>query len=152
MKKLFLLLIALAFAIPSFAQKSDRNHNRDDRKKEMQEFKINYIADEIDLSGDLKEKFAEIYSQMEQERRAIFKSIKSAEKITENANATEEDFEKAAAKISQSRAEMVNLEKKYDEKFATFLSQKQLFKLHQAEMKFMDKMRSMRDNKKKSKK
>ena len=147
--KLLLLALALLFALPSFAQKSRSQGNNDQRRKEFLEIKLDFLAKEIDLKEDQKKQFYDLYSQMETERRAIFKKIKTAEKsIKDNKNASEADYEKATKEIADARAEMSQVDKKYDERFATFLSKKQLFKLKEAENKFMEKARECRDKKK----
>lgn len=148
MKYRFLLLIlAVLFALPSFAHGGGDKGN-DSNKKEMAEFKLKFLADELDLKEDQKKEFEEVYTQMVSERRAVFKRIKKAEKsISENKNATEADYERANKEINDAKNEMSLIEKKYDEKFATFLSKKQIYKLKEAENKFKDIVRECRDKK-----
>lgn len=148
--KILVLLIALVFALPSFAQKNgDKAKGKEQQRKEMMEFKLNFLSEEIGLKENQKKQFDELYTQMEAERRAIFKKIKKAEKsISENKNASEADYEKANQEITDARAEMAKIEKKYDEKFATFLTKKQMYQLHQAEEKFMQRLRDMHSLKK----
>ena len=151
--KILIILMALLFAVPAFAQKHHSDKDREERKKEMMEFKMNFIAQEIDLKEDQKKQFTILYTQMETERRAIFKRIKKAEKsISENTSASEADYEKASKEITAARAEMAQLEKQYDEKFATFLTAKQMYKLKEAENKFTQKMQECRDKKKQERK
>ena len=88
---------------------------------------------------------------MEVERRAIYKKIKKAEKSVADKDASEAAYEKASKEIQAARAEMVQIEQQYDEKFASFLSKKQMFKLREAEGKFMQKMQDCKE-KRKSKK
>lgn len=151
--KLFLLLLfAALIAIPSFAQKkADRDHEA--KKKEFMEFKLNFLAEELELRDDQRKQFNEVYMQMETERRAIFKRIKTAEKsIKDNKEASEADYEKANSEISAAKADMVKVEDKYNDKFATFLTKKQLFKLKEAENKFTEKIQQCKDKRKHKKK
>lgn len=152
--KILILILAALFVFPSFAQKQASGaKDKDSRRQEMLELKLDYLAKEIDLKEDQKKQFDELYTQMETERRAIFKKIKSAEKaIKNNKDATEADYEKASNEINSAKAEMSRIEKQYNEKFATFLSKKQLYKLNQAENTFMQKMQNCRDKKKHEKK
>lgn len=146
--RLLLLLLAIAFFIPSFAQKHG-DKDREAKRKEMTEFKLKFIADEMGLKDDQRKQFMEVYGQMESERRAIFHKIKTAEKqIKDNKNATEADYEKANQEITEARDRMAAIDKKYDEKFATFLSKKQIYRMKEAENKFSEKIRLCRDKKK----
>lgn len=148
--KILIVLLAICFAIPSFAQKkahSGKDH--DTKRQEMLELKLDFLASEIDLKEDQKKQFVELYSQMEMERRAVFKKIKASEKsIKENKDASEADYDKANKEITAAKAEMAQIEKQYDEKFATFLTKKQMFKLKEAENAFTQRMKDCRDKKK----
>lgn len=148
MKKYILLcLLILSFAVPTFAQKNQQG-NKEERKKEMMEFKLKFIAEEIGLQEDQKKQFNEVYTQMENERRAAFKKMKEADKkIKNNPKASEADYDKANQEINLARQQMSAIEANYDKKFEKFLSKKQLFKMKEAENKFMDRIRSCRDKK-----
>lgn len=151
--KLILIIAALALALPSFAQKNHDKKDHSTKRKEMLEFKLKYLADEIDLKEDQKKQFNELYTQMEAERRAVFKRIKQAEKsISDKKDATEADYEKATIEINNARAEISRIDAKYDAKFAKFLTKKQLYKLKEAENKYIEKVRNCRDKKIKEKK
>lgn len=152
--KLILLMIVTLLALPGFGQKK-ASHDKDkaEWRKEMLDLKLDFLANEINLRDDQKKQFVELYSQMETERRAIFKKIKTAEKsIKDNKDASESDYDKASKEISAAKAEMAQVEKQYDEKFATFLTKKQMYKLKEAEGKFTQKMQDCRDKKKHEKK
>lgn len=152
-RKLLLLFVLAILAVPTFAQKHHGDKNKEDRKKEFLEIKLKFLADEIDLKEDQKKQFEELYSQMEAERRQTFKKIKGIEKkMSEKRDASEADYESAVEDLQKAKDEMTVIEKKYDEKFANFLSKKQLFKLHEAEQKFMERARNCRDKKLKEKK
>lgn len=151
-RKVLFLMLTILFALPSFAQK---HHDKDKeaRRKEMMEFKLKFIGDEIGLNDDQKKQFNDIYTQMETERRQIFRKIKNAEKkIADNKNASEEDYEKANKEISDAKNEMTAIDKKYEDKFTTFLSKKQIYNMKAAETKFMETMRDCRDKKRAEKK
>ena len=69
-------------------------------------------------------------------------------KLKKNPDATEEDYQKVTDSMNKAKAEAASIEKEYDEKFAEFLSQKQIFKMKSAENEFRQKMEEMRHNKK----
>lgn len=150
--KVLLLSMILLLALPSFAQKHT-DKDKEAKRKELMEIKLNYLADEMDLQGEKKKQFFEVYSQMESERRKIFKKIKAAEKrISGTKDASENDYEKASNEITEAKNEMAQIEAKYDEKFATFLTKKQIYTMKAAESKFMEKVRGCRDKRKALKK
>ena len=150
MKKTILLsLMILLTAMGALAQQKKGNG---DKAKEFLEFKLKFIADEMELKGDARQKFNETYSQMEQERRQLFKKSKEIEKRIKNSkNASEAEYDKANKELTEVKAKMADIEKKYDAKFSKFLTKKQLFKMKEAEEKFMEKVREYHAKKKDAK-
>lgn len=146
MKKTILLILMGFVALAGFAQSKE---DRDAKAKEFMEFKIKFLADEMELKGDVRQKFVALYTQYETEKRVLWKNAKELEKkIKNNKNATETDYDewqKAKAKID-------DLDSAYNKKFAQFLNSKQMYKLKTAEEAFMRKMRDCRDKKKGEKK
>lgn len=151
--RILFILFSICLFIPAFSQKNCDEGSHAAKRKEMTQFKLDYLAKEIDLREDQKKQFYELYGQMEAERRAIFKKMKAAEKsISENKNAGESDYDKATKEINAAKSEMAVVEKQYDDKFSTFLSKKQMYKLKEAEAKFTQKMQECRDKKRNKKK
>lgn len=125
----------------AYAQKKDKKEMR----KQVHEFKLKYLAQEMEISGDKEKKFIEVYNQMSQEKRAIYKEIKTQEKkIKNSANATDADYKAATSAIASAKEKEAAIDKKYEEKFAKFLTPKQIFKMREAEEKFRAKMREMK--------
>lgn len=152
MRKLILLVTVCILALsPVYGQKKSQK-DRAAMRKEMLEFKIKYLSQEMDLSKEQQEKFTELYRQMNEEKRVLFRATRAAEKKVSNAaNATDADYEAAASAMTQMKEKDAEIDKKYDKKFATFLSSKQIFKMKAGEDKFrqrMHKMRKQRKNKK----
>ncbi len=135
MKKYILfILIAAILPIASFAQ--DNNHKQ--WWKEMQEYKMNFIAKEIGLSEEQKEKFFPIYNEME---AAIFKLNKETRELEKKISSNKQDvsdieYEKAAEAMFELNAKEGSIEESYFTKFQSVLTPKQLFKLKIAERKF----------------
>ena len=150
--KILLILLTILFALPSFSQNSKTTADHESRRKEMMEFKLKFLADEMGLNDSQKKQFNELYIQMENERRTAHKKMKAAEKIIKvNKNASEADYDKASKDIAAAKAQMAQIEKNYDDKFSKFLTKKQLFKLREAEDKFKETVRKCRDKKKSEK-
>lgn len=147
--RLLFITVLILCMLPSYAQKHRNGANDKEKRKEFMEFKLDFLSKELDLKEDQKKQFYEVYTQMESERRAVFKKIKQAEKsVRENKDASDADYEKASKEITAAKNEMMQLEKQYDEKFATFLSKKQMFKLKEAESAFNQRMQECKEKKK----
>ncbi|MGN0238041.1 MAG: hypothetical protein ACI4AK_08175 [Lepagella sp.] len=153
-KYLILALLAIfTFTSPLAAQNKNRGKDREEMKREIQEFKLKFLAQEMDLEESKQKQFFELYTQMEEEKLKVIKDTKALEKKLKDAeNATDAEYETVSKAITAAKEKEAEIEKRYDEKFSQFLSPRQIFKMKSAEQKFRDKMREMRRNKCKSKK
>lgn len=146
MKKQLLLLIlfiSAAFFFQALAQPK-RDPGPDPKMmKEITEYKMKFLAQEMDLKEDQKEKFVELYQKMSEERMQNFRRMRQLEDSLKE-NASEEDYKKASEGIADLKLADARIEKEYDAKFAKFLSQKQIYKMKEAEEKFRRKMHDMR--------
>lgn len=116
--------------------------------KEIQEFKLKYLAQEMDLKEDQQQKFFDLYNEMTAKRFAVMKAARRLErKVKKNENATEDDYKAVTEAINKAKADEASIEKEYDAKFSTFLSQKQIFKMKSAEDSFRKKLEEMRHKK-----
>lgn len=145
MKKYIILLIASIFAIlPADAQQR-KGKDHDAMFKEVQDFKLKFLAQEMELREDQQKKFFELYNQMSDEKGKLFRETKNLEKkLTDSKDASDSEYEAVSKAITAAKEKDAEIEKKYDEKFSQFLSAKQVFKMKEAEGKFRDKMREMR--------
>lgn len=144
MKRIVLFMLMLVTLGVGYAQRPEA---RGKMWREVQEFKLKYLAQEIDLKEEDRAKFNDLYSRLEKERGEIFCEARKARKCVKgDKNATQADYEAASQTMANCRAKEAALVKEYDKKFAAFLSPKQIFKLHEAEDVFNNKMREMRKN------
>lgn len=151
MKKLLILLMVALVAIPGALAQKKVPHK--EKMKELQEFKMKFLAQEIDLADDQKQKFFDTYSAMNEERKRVFEEAKAVEKrVKADKNATDADYVALNDAWTSAKAQDAAIEKKYDEKFSTFLSPKQIVKMKQAEDSFRKKMRDMHHKRSKNKK
>lgn len=143
-KIILILLLALCGIVAADAQRHEgRNHDK--MMKELQEFKLKFLAQEMDLQDDQKEKFVELYNEMSEKRIACMKEAwKLRRQVKHDKDATEADYEAAAEAMKKAKAEDSEIEKSYDDKFAQFLTSKQMFKMKAAEEEFRKKMEEMR--------
>lgn len=151
MKKIyhiFLLTVMLtAGFFPISAQ--GRSERRGGMHKEICEFRMKFIAQEMDLPAEKQKQFFDLYQQMSDEKRAVFdETIKLERKVRNDAAATDADYQALQNAMTTAKERDAAIEKKYDEKFAAFLSQKQIYLMKKAEMKFHEKMRAMRKGRK----
>lgn len=153
MTRRILTLLLMAFviaAVPAWAQKNEKKGGH--KFREMLEFKIKYLSQEMELKGDQQSKFVTLYTQMSNEiHEAMASAGKLKRKVEKDKNATDADYQRASQALSDAQAKVGQIEKKYQEKFKTFLSQKQLFKMKEAEEKYRAKLYEMRQESKKGK-
>lgn len=146
----FFLLAALIACVPMYAQKKDKGG---DRKMELQEYRMKVLAQEMELKEDQQKKFFELYGQMTEEKIKLFKEKRALEKKLEDSeDISDAEYKKVSEAITLSKEKMAQIERKYDEKFSQFLTQKQIYKMKVAEEKFRQKMNEVRHKKKSSKK
>lgn len=149
MKRIILFAVVLLLACSvSFAQK--KHGNKAEMRKELRDFKMKFLAQEMDLKEDQQKKFFELYTQMSDEKEKLFKDTRSLERsLRDKKDATDAEYERVSDAITQAKAKEAEIDKKYDAKFSQFLSKKQIFKMKGAEDQFRHKMHEMRAAKKK---
>ncbi len=144
-KILLTLLLGIFSVAGLFAQpKGHEKKSREEMRKEIDEFKKKFIAQEIDLKDDQKKEFFELYTQMNNERMKVFEQTRALErKVKKNADASEADYKAVSKAITEAKEKDAEIEKKYDAKFSKFLTSKQIYKMKSAEEKFRNKMQEM---------
>ena len=144
MRKIYILLLALIFALPAFSQKSQSREKREDMRREMHEFKMKFIAQEIELQESQQKRFFEVYDRMWAERGKLLKATRGIEKRLREGNPSEQEYTEACRAMTEAKEKDAEIEKKYDAIFSEFLTSKQVYKMKDAEEKFRNKMHEMR--------
>ena len=144
MRKIYILLLALIFALPAFSQKSQSREKREDMRREMHEFKMKFIAQEIELQESQQKRFFEVYDRMWAERGKLSKATRGIEKRLREGNPSEQEYTEACRAMTEAKEKDAEIEKKYDAIFSEFLTSKQVYKMKDAEEKFRNKMHEMR--------
>lgn len=149
-----ILSIVYIFLIGSFAFGSFAQHKHGKGKenigKELLEFKIKYLAQEMDLKGEQQQRFAELYGKMTSEKRNIYRSAHQLQKkVKKDAKATEADYAKATEAMAQAKIKEGEIDKKYEDSFKKFLTSKQIYQMKQAESEFRKKLKELRSKNKK---
>lgn len=147
---LMIFLVALmAMSVPAMAQNARKGKPTEKMWKEMQEFKLKFLAQEMELKDDQQKKFVELYSQMSSEKRQLFNETRKLEKkLQDDKNASDSEYAAVSKALTEAKEKDAEIEKRYDDKFQTFLSAKQIFKMKAAEEKFRMKMHELRHKKK----
>jgi len=143
-KRLLLILLTILGLFSVYAQNKGGN-NRQQMMKELWDFKLKFLAQEMELQDDQQDRFFQLYTEMSKKRRDCMREAWRLEKkLKKSEQATESDYEAAADAMNKAKTEDAAIEKNYDEKFAQFLSQKQIYKMKAAENEFRKKMQEMR--------
>lgn len=124
-----------------FAQDKDKAK----MMEELQQFKIDYLAKEMQLSEKEKAEFVPIYKEYDNERRqAGAEAWKFDMELKKKKEPSEADYKKLADLQQKARERDNEIVKKFDTKFESILSAKQIYIMHQGEVKFFEKMKEMR--------
>ena len=142
MKKYLLFLLLAILSLPSvFAQAKDKEKMRE----ELLQFKIDFLAKEMQLSDKEKSEFAPLYKEYdEQRRKAGSEAWKFERQLKKNKDASEADYRKLAELQQKAREKDNEIVRKFDSRLESFLSAKQIYTMHQGEEKFFEKMKEMR--------
>ena len=150
MNRLYIfLLFLIAFSLNLLADKKDE-HRKEKMFREVQEFKMKYLAQEMGLNEDQKKMFFELYGEMSKSKEECYKESRLLEiKLKKDKDASEEDYQHLTEAKNKANLENAEIEKNYDEKFAEFLSPKQIYEMKEAEKNFRNKLEDMRREKRK---
>lgn len=150
MKKLVSLLLLTLCGI-TVALAKDKDHSQvEKRMREVQEYKMKFLAQEMELSEQQKKQFFELYEEMSEAKMNCYKeAVQLDRKVKHNANATESDYEEATKAFNTANEAWAEKEKYYNEKFSEFLSPKQIYKMKEAENTFRSRFEEMKQKRKK---
>lgn len=142
MKKHLLFLLLAILTMPCImAQHKDKTK----MMEELQQFKIDYLAKEMQLSEKEKNEFVPLYKEYDNERKkAGAEAWKFDRELKKKKDASEADYKKLSELQQTAREKDYEIVKNYDGKFEKFLSAKQIYTMHQGEEKFFEKMKEMR--------
>lgn len=137
MSKYVLSFILIAFISSGIYSQTDaRQHEQ--WRKEMNDAKCEYIAKELDLSREQKEKFLPLYNAMSSEIDKINHGLRQMRKnITKRKDVSDIEYEKAAEAMFEAKGKENRIEMEYFDKYKEILSKKQLFQLKHVEFKWL---------------
>lgn len=151
MKKLLLIIALLISGFNLLFADGDNQLKREKRFREVQEFRMKYLAQEMDLSEVQKKKFFELYQEMMESKKDCYQEyLVMNRKLKDSKDASEEDYEQVRNALNKANLNWTEIEQQYDEKFSEFLSQKQIYKMKEAENNFRAKFDEMKHSRKKA--
>lgn len=105
---------------------------------DMRQVKVEYVAKELKLTAQQKEKFTPVYEAMNREIGKVNRETRALEKSVRGKgnSATDLEYDKATEAMVELKGKECEIEKKYREQLKTILTKKQLFDLSRAERKF----------------
>lgn len=132
---------------------SAQNHgDRNNMRRELREYKLKYLAQEMELTAAQQPKFFDLYEKMMKEKHAAYSETMALKrKLKNEKNARDADYEALTTAMRKAKVKDQEIEKRYEKQFSTFLSAKQIYKWKEAEEKFRQRMQEMRSQKKKGK-
>lgn len=150
MKKQILILFSLILSLAAFAQKGG---NWEAKIKEIQEYKIQYLIQEMDLPSDKQAEFTRLYTAYDNARTALFRSFMQQDKAMKaKENPSEADYAEAAQAMATAKLREGELENSYYLQFKQMLTPKQLYNMKRAENRFEHKLREAHQGQRKTKK
>lgn len=149
MKKLSFLILLIIGAACLSANAQSPERNREQWMSEMRELKHDFLARQLKLSAEQREKFFDIYDRMDEEMDRAQAEARAAESRIYEAgdkNISEADYDEAINAQLALKAKESEIEKQSYEELKTVLTKKQLFELKKAERDFT--MQIMRQHRK----
>lgn len=129
------------------AEHDDASH-REEMFRQVQEFKINYLSQEMELTEAQKAKFIPIYEEMSAAKRKCYEKARNMDKkLRHSSKASDEDYRQVRDAYNEAQAKWNKEEATYNQKLAEFLSYKQLYRMQEAENNFRAKLEEMRHSK-----
>ena len=134
--KRILITLLLAIAIVTAASSQDKREAK--WMDDMRQVKVEFVAKELNLTKQQKEKFTPIYDAMTRETGKLMRETRALEKsVRKKGNAaTDLEYEKATEAMVECKGKECEIEKKYYGQLKTVLSKRQMFELPRAERKF----------------
>lgn len=137
-KKILLTLIAALFIPAVLCAQKPSDRDRKAWMKEMQQYKVEFIAKKLSLTDEQKAKFMPLYNKMDEEVHTVAdQTYRMARDVRKKGkDASELEQEKAAEALWELKGKEASIEMKYMKQFKKVLSAKQLIALKRAENDF----------------
>ena len=131
----FILLMACLFFLPASAQKKDKCNETEFRAKKQA-----YMAKKAHLTQEETEKFFPLYFEFQDKKKEINKGAWGKAKNGIKPETSEEQYEDIIDNFFDEQERIAQLEKEYIKKYREILSNKKIYMLYWAELKFSKNM------------
>ena len=126
-----ILLMTVLFCLPTLAQKKDVCNKAEFLAKQQA-----YIAKKAELTSEESEKFFPLYFEFLDKKKGINRQTWENSKKGKAPETTDKEYRNIIDQFIDSQEIIVNLEKEYINKYREFLSDKKIYLIYQAEIKF----------------
>ena len=127
----FILLMACLFFLPASAQKKDKCNETEFRAKKQA-----YMAKKAHLTQEETEKFFPLYFEFQDKKKEINKEAWGNAKKGIKPETSEEQYEEIIDNYFDEQERIARLEKEYIKRYRKILSNKKIYMLYWAEIKF----------------
>ena len=127
----FITLVACLLCVSTFAQKKDQRSKAEFRAKQQA-----YMAQKAGLTQEESEKFFPLYFEFQDKKKEINKEAWKIAKEGRKPETTESEYEEIIDNFFDEQERIARLEKEYIEKYREILSNKKIYMLYWAELKF----------------
>ena len=127
----FILLMACLFFLPASAQKKDKCNETEFRAKKQA-----YMAKKANLTQEETEKFFPLYFEFQDKKKEINKRTWGKAKKGIKNETSEIQYEEIIDNFFDEQEKIAQLEKEYIEKYREILSNRKIYMLYWAELKF----------------
>lgn len=142
-----IILLACTFCLSGLAQKRDKSTVIEFRLK-----KQTYMAQKAGLTEEESQKFFPLYFEFQDKKKEINKQAWSIAKKGKAPETTDQEYEEIIDNFFDNQEAIIELEKEYIKKYREILSDKKIYMVYWAEIKFsrnMMKILQEMDDKKK---
>ncbi len=135
MKRLTILFLFVVMVTSMFATgRSDKQQRLS--AQEYREKQKTFITERARLTSNEADKFFPLFFEMQDKKKEMNDEVWNLIKKSNKADMTEEQYEKLLDEIYDTRIAIDELEKSYLTKYRQFLTNKKLFEIQKADMRF----------------
>ena len=127
----FILIVACILCLPATAQNKSKYSKSEFRAKKQA-----YMAEKAGLTEEESEKFFPLYFEFQDKKKEINKDAWGTAKKGVNPETTDQEYKEIIDNFFTDQEEIAKLEKVYIEKYRKILSDKKIYMLYWAELKF----------------
>lgn len=141
MKRNRIYLLTVCLVLVSFVSSLSAQQRKRMNIVEFEKKKIEYIKTEAELTDQEAEKFFPIFNELTKKKFDLHKAHREKiEKLkAENKDMSAEEYRKLSENDREVKAKVLELENEYSKKMEKVLSPEKIYKVQQAEKKFMQK-------------